>query len=254
MNIFNFPLYYISFKRNIQLEKKCEMLGFTNVNHLHAVNGRKFNAKELLNKNLITIRAYNDLITGRHEDSGIPSLGAIGCTMSHDLLWRKCVKEDFPYMIVLEGDVKLPGKIEKETENIIKKILSKDNSVYISANKFSNKNDHVEIFGTHFYIISLGACKELIKNTFPIDVQTDAYMSSKMNEHKIIIENFTIAGQGNIFEGFNTTIQDFCVKCYLPKNVFFYIILLVIFLIILFLFMRYYKKFKKCKKSCKKCK
>ena len=49
--------------------------------------------------------------------------------------------------------------------------------------------------GTHFYIVSNSACKELIKNAFPIDVQTDAYIAHMDTINKINIEGFSIGAQ-----------------------------------------------------------
>ena len=91
MNIFDFPLYYISFKRNEELENKAKALGFTNINHFQAIDGRKFEPKKLLGDNIITIRSYYDLVDTRTQHSGLPGLGAVGCTMSHNKLWQKCV-------------------------------------------------------------------------------------------------------------------------------------------------------------------
>lgn len=245
MNIFDFPLYYISFKSNEELENKAKALGFTNINHFQAVDGRKFNPETLLKDNLITIRAYNDLLGVRSEHAGLPSIGAVGCTMSHNKLWQKCVDNNFPYIIILEDDVNLPDKINSKQLEKITNILSREKSVYISSNTVVGK----VALGTHFCILSNEACKELIKNTFPIDVQTDSYIWHKNNTGKINVENFKIAGQ----KSHKSSIQDICFKCILPDGLSFYVIIIILILFILVLLFILFKGWKKYKSKFASC-
>jgi GR25 family glycosyltransferase involved in LPS biosynthesis len=252
MNIFDFPLYYISFKRNEELENKAKALGFANINHFQAIDGRKFEPKKLLEDDIITIRSYYDLVDTRTQHSGLPSLGAVGCTMSHNKLWQKCVDNNFPYIIILEDDVDLPDKITSEQLEKITNILSKEKSVYISSNSASDNF----LFGTHFCILSNEACEELIKNTFPIDVQTDAYISHKNNTGKINVENFKLADQ----KSHKSSIQDICFKCSLPDGLSFYVIIIILILFILVLLFILFKgwktyksKFTSCSSSLSSC-
>jgi GR25 family glycosyltransferase involved in LPS biosynthesis len=237
-DIFSYHLYYISFNKQPELEKKCIDLGFKNVNHFTAIDGKKFDSETLLKNNLITIRAYQDLVYGREQHTGIPSLGAIGCTFSHYNLWKLCVEKNLPYIIVVEEDVDFPDKIKQEDFHKINSILDKENSIYVSCNVSKNPNSH-KFMGTHFYIISNGACKELIDNTFPIDIQTDYYMSHMDKTKKVNVEGFKLAGQK-----LKTTssIQDVCLKCFLPKSNIFYIFIVVFILILIFVFFKYWKK------------
>ena len=99
------PVYYIGFNKNTKLENNLSGIGFKDVNHFKAIDGRKFVVDDLIENNTITIRSYNDLIFGRHEHAGIPSLGAIGCTLSHLSLWKLCVDFNMPYIIICEDDV-----------------------------------------------------------------------------------------------------------------------------------------------------
>lgn len=222
MNIFNLPIYYINFTKNVKLENEFKTLGFNNINHFKSIDGRKLKPLELLHKKLITIRTYRDLINTRTQHEGIPSLGAVGCTMSHNELWKLCIEKNYPYIIICENDVKLNKQILKK-ENLISinNILKKDNSIFISTNinKYINK---IQFHGTHFYIISKGACKELVKDTFPIDIQTDYYMAHKHSIKKINIEGLQLFRQ----KIHKSDIQDVCVKCITPdKNEMYYFIL-----------------------------
>lgn len=245
MDIFDFPLYYISFKRNEELENKAKALGFTNINHFQAIDGRKFEPKKLLEDNIITIRSYNDLIDTRAQHVGLPSLGAVGCTMSHDKLWRKCVNNNSPYIIILEDDVDLPDKITSKQLEKITNILSKEKSVYISSDNGVDKF----IVGLHFCILSKEACKELIKNTFPIDIQTDAYIWHKNDTGKINVENFKIAGQ----KTHKSSIQDICFKCFLPNGILFYLLIILGIILIIILGTIFYKSSRKYKSKFTTC-
>ena len=77
MNIYDIPLYYISFDKNINLENHFKNNGFANVNHFKAINGKKFKPIDLKNNNIITIRSFNDLVNGREQHSGLSGIGCI---------------------------------------------------------------------------------------------------------------------------------------------------------------------------------
>lgn len=235
MNIFNLPLYYINFSKNNKLESELYDTGFKNINHFPAIDGKQFDIKKLLNNNLITIRTYRDLLNRRTQHEGIPSLGAVGCTMSHSFLWKLCVEKKLPYIIICENDVNLnKKKLNKNNLEKIIKIFDKKNSIYVSSNIKKNKYNKISFWGLQFYIVSFGACKELIKNIYPIDVQTDYYIAHKHNIGKINVEGFLIFNQ----KIHSTSIQDICIKCITPNNNLFYysfLILLIIIIIIIFL-------------------
>ena len=64
MNIFDFPVYYIGFNRNEILEKQANKLGFKNVNHFQAIDGRKFNAQELMENKVTSLKIIKNLCYG----------------------------------------------------------------------------------------------------------------------------------------------------------------------------------------------
>lgn len=233
IDIFSIPLYYISFKHEANLEKNLEKVGFKNISHFQAVDGREFVPINLIDKNLITIRSYNDLISNRHQHSGLPSLGAVGCTMSHNELWKLCIEKNLPYICIAESDLYI-NKISSKSQKKIQEILKKPNSAFVSAH--INTKKILKFMGTHFCIISLSACKELVKQAFPIDVQTDAYISHMDNIGKINLGGFPIGKQKKHI----SSIQELCIKCNLPASTSFYfffvlkIILLIVLLICFF--------------------
>lgn len=219
IDIFNMPLYYISFKQKPGLEIALKEQGFTNIHHFKAIDGRKLNVEELKNKNAITIRTYNDLHTQRKEHSGIPSLGSIGCTLSHYELWKKCIKNNYKHIIIVEDDLIFPKKFTDSDISFISNTLSKSKSAFF-ATTIKKENTLIEMTLLHFCIISQDACKELVKYTFPIDVQTDFYISHLATKKLINIDAKPIAQQSKR----PTSIQNTCIKCSLPDDESFYII------------------------------
>ena len=246
INIFDIPLYYISFKRNTTLENNLKDVGFKNINHFEAVNGKKLNIEKLRKNNIISIRAYNDLLEGRNEHSGISSLGAIGCSLSHYYLWRKCVDENLSYITIIEDDIKIKKMSENDIENI-KNTIKRDKGLFISPFYNPVTDPIYEFKGTHFYIASNSACKELIKYIFPIDVQLDAYMAHLKTLGYINLDGYHIFGQKIHF----SSIQDICVKCFLPRHTIFYVCFISFVGLLIFLFTRYFRKYKTCVKTCK---
>lgn len=244
-DFYSIPLWYISFKKNQKLENELSSIGFKNVNFFEAVDGRKLKPDELLKDKIISIRTYNDLTTKQRSDHiGIPGLGAIGCTLSHFNLWKKCVDENLKNIIIVEDDISLHRIKNKDLEKIIN-IIDDPNKGFISVNSlFPHRiKKQTTFYGTHFCILSNNICKVLIDNVFPIDVQVDAYISHLNKMNKINIEGYKLFDQKLHL----SSIQDFCIKCRLPSSdIFFILIIIIIISVIIFL----YYKYKKCKTKC----
>lgn len=246
--IFEIPLYYIAFTKNKQLENNLYDVGFKNINHSKAVNGKQFTPEYLITNKIITLRAYNDLKIGRQEHAGLSSLGAVGCTMSHNKLWNLCIKNNYPFIIIVEDDCYIPP-LKIDNIKKIQNILDKPKSIFISSSNIVKKKI-TTFFFTHFYICSLESCKELVNNCFPIDVQTDSYIAHLDTLKKINIEGFEVSKQ-TIHP---SSIQDICIKCLLPNdkstyiNIIFSIIIILILISIILIIL--IKSNKSCIKKC----
>lgn len=70
------------------------------------------------------------MLHNRSENWGIPSLGAIGCTSSHNELWRKCVKENMEHIIIVENDL------------VFKNKFSDDDIKFINYSPYQNQKAH----------------------------------------------------------------------------------------------------------------
>ena len=235
--IYDIPVYYISFSKQHSLEQNLHDVGFNKIHHFKAIDGRKLCPDKLVSNEQISIRTYNDIKTGRRQHSGIPGMGAIGCTMSHAKLWKKCVDDNLDYIVIAEQDLKL-NTISKSQLNKINKILQKQNSIFVSPLGKVEKNTITNFWGLHFYIASNGACRELIKNVYPIDVQTDAYISHLDTTRRIHVDGFKVGTQKKHV----SDIQDMCIKCMLPHKTHRFVLIFILIIILLLLYKDLYAK------------
>ena len=248
IDIFNIPLYYINFTKNTILENQLKTVGFTNVNHFQSVDGKKFEPKQLLDDNMITLRSYYDLIGQRSEHAGLSSLGAVGCTLSHYSLWKMCIEKNLPYITIVENDVLFNNPITSSDIKFINETITKPNGIFISSNIIQDRSTYYFI-GLQFYISSNTACEKMVKSAFPIDVQTDWYISGLATRNEVDINGYIIATQ----QLHKSDIQDICITCNLPRNGWFYFSIILIIFIIIILGVYYYKINKKCKQNLITC-
>jgi GR25 family glycosyltransferase involved in LPS biosynthesis len=246
IDIYNIPFYYIGFKKNPKLEKSLKQVGFQDVNHFQAIDGRKMDPKKLLNDNTIGIRAYHDLVYGREEHTAISSLGTIGCTLSHLELWKKCAN-NLSYIIIAEDDV-IPKKISESDKTNIQKALEVPNGCFIST---PFKKGEKTLMGLHFYFLSQGAAQKLSNKALPIDMQTDSYVGSLNNIGEINAEGYTVFAPR--FRSSSTSDKGFCIKCFLPSGRMFYIIIMVAIIFIIIFCVVFFKKWKTIKVELDSC-
>jgi GR25 family glycosyltransferase involved in LPS biosynthesis len=241
MNIYSIPVYYISFGKNLELEKRLIEQGFTNINHFEAIDGKKLKIKELKKKKMITVRTYVDLIKRRGEQWGIPSLGAVGCTLSHNELWKKCVNENMEHIIIAENDLIFKKKFSNEDLEFINDSLRQPKSSFFGSPTYKHNRMNV-IGGTHFCILSKDCCEELSKHVFPIDVQTDVYISYLANIGLIKFNCKHITTQKNHY----SLVQTICIKCDLPNTNLFYYLFIFILLFLLLCVCYYFYNYRRC--------
>jgi hypothetical protein len=252
MDIFSIPFFYISFKRDLEVEKHYHSYGFRDVRWFQAVDGRKFDPRKLREDGLITIRAFDDLMAGRREHPGLTTLGAVGCTMSHFSLWKKCVDENLPFIGILEPDGRfVKDKLSSEDVKNIQKVLRKPKSIFLSPiSKISRQDHRVHFFGLHFYICSRDACSELIDGAFPMEVQTDWWVGHLATMGKINVEGYKINQQLS----HPSSIQTMCFTCILPTGPAFYVSVIGMILIGILVIACTTKWLTGCKKDLQTCK
>lgn len=214
MDLFDIPLYYIGFKPNPATEQHFSQAGFRHIRHFPAIDARKFDPDGLVHAGVISARSYRDLKTGRRNHWGLPSAGAVGCTMSHCEVWKICISQNLPYIVICEEDGRLTHDLNdpKIQENIYK-ALSIPKGVFVGEN-VKTKSGLTHFMGLQFYIASRDACVEMVKHCFPIDVQTDFYLAHLDTIGKISVKGDQISDQVSHL----SAIQQDCALCDLPND------------------------------------
>jgi GR25 family glycosyltransferase involved in LPS biosynthesis len=211
-NMFKIPVCYISFTRNTETERLIHEAGFENVQHFQAIDGRVLDMKSMVLNGKIGSRAYADITNGREQHSGLPGMGAVGCTLSHMSLWQKCLDSESEVMCIAEEDVDI-AMIPKFIQDDISACMYNDTpSVYLSTNVSKNQGHHHAI-GLQFYFVNKKACHELVKRVFPINEQTDFYICHIANIELIKLNGVQFTRQ----KSHKSSIQDTCKKCYRPN-------------------------------------
>lgn len=203
IKIEDIPVYYISFFKNKECENNLKKFGFNNIYMYEAIDGKKLDIDTMAKEKLISIRSYDDLNTKtRYQHSGMPSIGAIGCSLSHYDLWNKCIDNNYPYMVICEDDNCILN-FNNNIKNDIKNAIYND-GLYISADVSK------PWMGSHMYIISREACKQLVKYFYPIDVQVDFYINHVFKLFKLNLHGEAFSIQKRVG---NSSIQLSNISC-----------------------------------------
>ena len=231
--------------------KNLEKSGIKNIKKFDAIDGKdiKMTLEPIGYKHPlvnVSLSGQYSLYNGRKEHKELPSKGAIGCYLSHILLWKKLVESDNDYFLIFENDVvPLYNNLDIKINELIIEINNNFDILLLGCNcrdnvinKVSkNINKCIFFFETHSYIISKKAANELLKYIFPIDMQIDSYISL----YNLFNPNFkTYYTKNNLFrQSFHkSNIQDICLSCYfleikdkqINQKIFLYIIYFIIFI------------------------
>ena len=236
------PIHYISFNPNNDLEQSFKNNGMTNIQHFKAVNGKKMDLKLLYNSGELSTHSLYTIQNSRCSGIDMHSKGAIGCYLSHYELWKYAIEQNIPYIMIAEDDFRMknvkPEYIESIQNQIYKFHNQTPKSVYLMDYHSSNlrytslDSSHFNIidrfYGTGCYIISLEACRELVRKALPMSTQVDSYMSIMQQNKYVQIYGLKDRWSYFIWDTLNSSIQDVCVKCILPHHYGYYAVALVI--------------------------
>jgi len=161
----------------------------------NAIDGNKLNLNKLIKNNIVIDINFNDIKRKSHYE--LSSLGAIGCYLSHYLLWLKINNINGENFLIFEDDT-IFNNICLNQINYRLKNLPNDWDIYILSNHNScykkNKTKHNlykvdRFFLMNAYIINKKAINKIIKtNTiFPINQQIDSYLSELAMDYNLNI-------------------------------------------------------------------
>ena len=166
-----------------------------------AIDGTCLTAHEL--RSCVTPRAEYELSVGRrfpfgwvHE--GLPSIGAVGCYLSHLELWKRAAQRSVPTLI-LEQDaepvvspetiLKALADIPAETDvaflghlALFKPKLWEKLSTQAAAG-FHPVLPTSDVFCTHAYLVTPDGARKLVERAMPINAQVDAFMRFLCTPH-----------------------------------------------------------------------
>lgn len=270
LNIRNIKSYVINLDKNI--EKYDNIKNNFLKYDIYPSRFKAIYAKELDKKyiNKITYPSVQYTIeNGRNTDSGIGSIGAIGCSLSHIELWKMLVESNEDMFFILEDDA-YPNfeYLVDDINNYINKVNSLKSDwdiIYIGWHKiygysnndkviYTNPNETIYeiksfVYFTHAYIINKKGALKLLEKVFPIVDQIDSYISfmcmyrnvNAYRGNKYIIQKNTTG----------TDIQtDYSIKKFINRHsnnviIISIISIIILLLILILIIIRLYKKLSK---------
>ena len=225
---------------------------FKNTEFFNAVYGKNIPKEEL--NSLLSSSAWYSLNINHSDYRQIRNLGAVGCYLSHYIIWKEIVDKNYENVIIFEDDIEC-NKNYNYIMNIINTTPKDYDLAYLSYFTFSqlkledvnenwNKSTNTNIFATNAYMISNTGAKKLLSNALPIDLQIDVYMgiqSIKIPNFKRYLCKDDLFPQESILQG--SDIQGICPKCIITEVSELIInqdfINFIIILVILFLVLKY---------------
>lgn len=249
----NIPIYVISLDKNLNIDEYKKY--FNNVIVYPAINVKKENAKKFLDKKIISIRAYNDLINGRKDHFAFSGIGAIGLYLTHRKLFQELINNNINTpVLIFEDDCKIDNtkefirkinilienkfdcaifgptyvKNKMKEKNIDIQFNESNNILHINNKKqdelkkdFDSLNKNIKYFYLyHSSLWSIEGIKKMnifLKNT--IEMQIDGYISilGKENYLNIFLEKNKTTSQK--FHKSNLNNDNICKICYMdPKD------------------------------------
>lgn len=165
-------IYFITLMDNEQRKNNVENI-IKNIlpksNIFEAINALKLN-NEIINK--LINKGY---LSADYVKRAQNRIGAIGCTLSHLLLWRKLKKSKNKYIIIIEDDTELKIDFTNKMNEIFKEIPA--NTDYVTffvhpyykkkQDKIKNPNQKISkcvpMCGTVCYLLTLKGVKKIFK-------------------------------------------------------------------------------------------
>jgi len=201
-------------------------------------------------KDMLSYRAKADFQRERVQHEAIKGKGAIGCAVSHFLVWKAFLESDAQYCLVLEDD--LNPKYAAGLDDAIDSMLQISNTWDIAllgwcGNLPPKRKDETLIpfpssrgfVGAQAYLLNRMAAETLVKRVFPLEMQIDFLIQSIADDACLRIKASSKPKIRQQFTGYSN-VFTFCLLCE-PL----YVYLLILFLVCLNIFL--YSKIKTLK-------
>lgn len=160
----------------------------TDSSHELVENTKTVEEKYGLVKNMLTIFALQKLLKNeeRRYHAELGTWGAVGCYLSHMLLWEQLTLDSKNnYYIIFEDDIRFNSNFKKLYAKCMENVPEKWDIIFLDVlwNERGEKyNEHFtcvdgHFFGTHAYIINKECAKKFLTRVLPVEIQIDSYMS-----------------------------------------------------------------------------
>lgn len=235
------PTYVINLKERpdrwrLFLHELVPAAAALRLHRVAAQNGKLLDP--LKDRRISTQTRLNILRNDRRTHREIATLGAIGCSISHGIAWRRFLASGAPWALIMEDDARpsaatlaaaLSNKLPPAA-HIWLLGYYKPNLVYEPAAAPSPWSTAYQFTASHAYIISRHAAKKLLEQLYPIESHVDHYISAmsvlyglKMVVHKDVYVPFggLLEKKGSPRAVESNTSQhrkDGCSACHVPDH------------------------------------
>jgi GR25 family glycosyltransferase involved in LPS biosynthesis len=239
---FKIPTYVINMKERpdrwrLFLEELGATAGALKIHRVVGQNGKLLDP--LKDRRISTQTRLNILRNDRRTHREIATLGAIGCSISHGIAWRRFLASGAPWAMIMEDDAR-PDMAALAAARVAAPSLPADakiwllgyykpNLVYEPAPE-SPWSTAYQFTASHAYMISREAAKTLLEQLYPIESHVDHYISamSVLYGLKMVVHDAVYAPFGGLLEkkGSPRAIEsntsqhrkDGCSACHVPDH------------------------------------
>jgi GR25 family glycosyltransferase involved in LPS biosynthesis len=223
-----------------------------NMTIIRGINGTQAMQKTKETEDLIALYTRYVMLTGRSDHMQLSNPSMLGCLLSHIQIWNE-IKES-ETVAIFEEDAYMDEtssqrlySLSIDMHNIEWDVLMLESGQIIasgvweyigkyaatcSSNKTGNaitglKKNLCTWFGTRGYLITYDGAQKLLSHAFPVHVQIDALMgllAAFNKDFKMYWTRENIVHQRILYI---TQVWDACLKCYMPQQTIFYLIMLI---------------------------
>jgi len=158
---------------------------FKEYQRVSAVDGKQLSEEYI--KSITTQYSYYFLNNPRDTHYQFDTKGGIGCALSHIKVWKDMIDNNYENIIVFEDNFTIDDieKFNKTLYNIPKEAtigyffygLFHDNMLITKINDYWKIIDDLYVTGTRCYFLNIKLAKDLLKNSFPIEIHIDFYIN-----------------------------------------------------------------------------
>jgi GR25 family glycosyltransferase involved in LPS biosynthesis len=215
----NMPKYIINLDKRVDrlrlTQKLLSLYGF-NTTRFPAISGKQLSEIELTQ--LVHPKSMTSIKNGYRTSDADLSIGAVGCSLSHILLWQKLLNSNNNGFMIFEDDT-LPNFTLEHFKKYIDYIPDDWDIIllgYVSVFKKENINSYISKiyswWGTHAYIIHKNKINTLLNEAFPLKTQIDHWLGVLAQEGKINVYGLKYTKWDQNYQVNSTDIQIDIIK------------------------------------------